>query len=136
MLITIVVLALAALVPTLNTYVAQRQQLTALERSVAGKEQQVEDLQRQVQRWEDPAFVQAQARERLLFAMPGETQYRLTDTSGREVPQTQAEIRAEQAAAGPWYSTLWESVEGASRLTPEDIPDPDRTQDPEQDDAP
>lgn len=127
-LITIVVIALAALVPTVNTYVAQRQQLTALEQRVSQQEQQVESLKRQVQRWEDPAFVTAQARERLLFAMPGETQYRLTDTSGRQIPQTDAEEAAAEKAKGPWYSTLWESVEGASRLTPTKLPDPTTTE--------
>ena len=55
--------------------------------------------------------------------MPGETQYRLTDTSGQDVPLTEAQQAEEAAKEGAWYSTLWESVEGSSRLTPEDIPD-------------
>ncbi|MDN5600745.1 MAG: septum formation initiator family protein, partial [Brachybacterium sp.] len=59
----------------------------------------------------------------LLFAMPGETQYRLTDTSGQDVPLTEAERAEEAAKDGEWFSVLWESVEGSSRLTPEDIPD-------------
>ena len=119
------VLALAALVPVLNSYVAQRQQLSELQTQVERQQQDVENLQRQVDRWEDPAYVAAQARERLLFAMPGETQYRLTDTSGREIPQTEKEIAAARTAKGEWFSTLWKSVEGSSRLTPDDIPDPD-----------
>ncbi|WP_157975823.1 septum formation initiator family protein [Brachybacterium sp. YJGR34] len=122
-LVALVVVALAALVPTVNSYVAQRQQLSELQAQVAGQEQDVEELRDQVARWEDPAYVSARARERLLFAMPGETQYRLTDTSGRDVPLTEAEQAAEEAKEGAWFSTLWESVEGASRLTPEDIPD-------------
>ncbi|MGO1286697.1 MAG: septum formation initiator family protein, partial [Brachybacterium sp.] len=83
-LIALVVVALAALVPTVNSYVAQRQQLSDLRTQVSQQEQQVEDLRTQVARWEDPAYVAARARERLLFAMPGETQYRLTDTSGQD----------------------------------------------------
>jgi hypothetical protein len=108
-LVTLVVVALAALVPTVNSYVAQRQKLS--------------ELQSQVARWEDPTYVAARARERLLFAMPGETQYRLTDTSGQDVPLTEAQQQEEAAKEGEWYSTLWESLEGSSRLTPEDIPD-------------
>ena len=122
-LVTLVVVALAALVPTVNSYVAQRQQLAELRSQVEGQEQEVEDLRQQVDRWEDPAYVTARARERLLFAMPGETQYRLTDTSGREVPLTEAEQAAEEAREGEWFSTLWTSVEGSSRLTADDIPD-------------
>lgn len=117
------VVALAALVPTVNTYVAQRQKLGELQAQVDRQEQQVDSLREQVARWEDPAFVAARARERLLFAMPGETQYRLTDTSGRDVPLTEAEQAQEAAKEGEWFSVLWESVEGSSRLTPEDIPD-------------
>lgn len=117
------VVALAALVPTVNSYVSQRQQLADLRSQVSQQEQQVENLRTQVGRWEDPAYVAARARERLLFAMPGETQYRLTDTSGRDVPLTEAEQAAEEAKEGEWFSVLWESVEGSSRLTPEDIPD-------------
>src|SRR5699024_1992646 len=108
-LVTLVVVALAALVPTVNSYVAQRQQLAELRSQVEGQEQEVEDLRQQVDRWEDPAYVTARARERLLFAMPGETQYRLTDTSGREVPLTEAEQAAEEAREGEWFSTLWTS---------------------------
>ncbi|MDN5687172.1 MAG: septum formation initiator family protein [Brachybacterium sp.] len=122
-LVALVVIALAALVPTINSYVAQRQQLSELQTQVEKQEQDVQTLREQVARWEDPAFVAARARERLLFAMPGETQYRLTDTSGQDVPLTEAEQAAEKAQEGEWFSTLWKSVEGAGRLTPEDIPD-------------
>ncbi|EWS80506.1 septum formation initiator [Brachybacterium phenoliresistens] len=123
-LITVLVIALAVVVPTLNTYISQRQQLIALQQQVAQQEASVEQLQQDVDRWEDPTFVAAQARERLLFAMPGETQYRLTDTSGKDVPLTEQEQTAQEAAQGDWFSMMWESVEGASRLSPEDIPDP------------
>ena len=122
-LVALVVIALAALVPTVNTYAAQRQELAELRAQVGQQEQQVDDLREQVARWEDPTYVAARARERLLFAMPGETQYRLTDTSGRDVPLTEAERAQEEAKDGEWFSVLWESLEGSSRVTPEDIPD-------------
>lgn len=126
-LVSLIVIALAALVPAVNNYVAQRQQLAALRAEVELQQSEVEDLRVQVEQWEDPAYVAARARERLLFAMPGETQYRLTDTSGRDVPLTEAQQAAEAAREGEWFSTLWASVEGASRLTAEDIPEDDTT---------
>ena len=138
-LVALVVIALAALVPTLNSYVAQRQQLSELRAQVSQQEQQVEEMRVQVARWEDPTYVAARARERLLFAMPGETQYRLTDTSGQAVPLTEAQQAEEAAKEGEWFSTLWSSVEGASRLTADDIPDETGSTDddvPEQDPAP
>lgn len=131
MLVTLVVVALAALVPTVNSYVAQRQQLAALRDQVDSQQDDVDALQAEVDRWQDPAFVTAQARERLLFAMPGETQYRLTDTSGKDVPLTAEEQATEAAAGGEWFSTLWNSVEGASRLTADDIPEETGSDNPE-----
>lgn len=122
-LIALVVVALATLVPTVNRYVTQRQQLAAAEQQVAQQRQDVKDLEAAVARWDDPTFVAAQARERLLFAMPGETQYRLTDTSGKDVPTTEAEQEQAPAVEEDWYDTMWTSVEGSSRLRPEDIPD-------------
>jgi type II secretory pathway pseudopilin PulG len=102
-LIVLVVLALATLVPTINTYVAQQQQLHALQDQVSGQEAEIEDLQ-------------AQVRERLLFAMPGETQYRLMDASGADVPLTAAEQESlEKAQEADWFTALWDGVEGADR---------------------
>lgn len=122
-LIALIVVALATLVPTVNRYVVQRQQLATAQEQVAQRQSEVTDLQAAVTRWDDPAFVAAQARERLLFAMPGETQYRLTDTSGQDVPLTEGQQTAKAAQKQDWFDTMWTSVEGASRLRPEDIPD-------------
>lgn len=117
-LIAVIVVALATLVPTLNTFIAQRQQLASLQDQVSGQQDEVADLQAQVDRWDDPNYVAAQARERLLYAMPGETQYRLMDSSGNDVPLTEAQQKQAEASSGDWYTTLWSSVEGASRADP------------------
>lgn len=130
MLVAIIVIALATVVPTLNTYVAQRQQLGALQEQVAEQRSQLDEVQRRVDRWEDPTFVAAQARERLLYAMPGETQYRLMDSSGQAVPITQAQQEAAEAAQGEWFTTLWQSVEGASRAGTGDATGPASPTDP------
>ncbi len=134
-LIALIVVALATLVPTVNRYVVQRQQLATAQDQVAQQQSDVKDLQAQVDRWDDPTFVAAQARERLLFAMPGETQYRLTDTSGKDVPLTEDQQTQEAAKKQDWFDALWTSVEGSSRLRPEDIPDqtvtPESTQSPQ-----
>lgn len=124
-LIALIVVALATLVPTVNRYVTQRQQLAAAEQKVAQQRQDVEELTSDVRRWDDPTYVAAQARERLLFAMPGESQYRLTDTSGNDVPATEAEKQAAAPVREEWYDSVWTSVEGASRMRPEDIPESD-----------
>lgn len=111
-----------ALVPTVNGYVMQQQRLSTLRAQVAQQEREVEGLEAQVARWEDPTFVSAQARERLLFAYPGETQYRLTDSSGAEVPQTTQAAQAEQRAKTARFGTMWDSLVAASQAAPPEDP--------------
>ncbi|GAA1850541.1 septum formation initiator family protein [Microbacterium koreense] len=75
----LVVLAAFVLVPTLGTYIGQRQQIAALERAVAATEEEVAELEAERDRWRDPAYVTSQARERLYYVRPGEVVYLVDD---------------------------------------------------------
>ncbi len=121
-LVVVVVISLATLVPSLNEYVAQRQQIDAMRVKVEQQQKEVAQLNTDLKRWDDPAYIAAQARQRLLYAKPGETQYRLTDSSGKNVPLTEEQKAANEASKDEWYSTLWQSVEGASAVRAEDDP--------------
>jgi len=122
----VVVLALAVLLPSLRVYFAQQESLRELraERDLAATE--VEALTDDLARWDDPAFVVAQARERLAYVFPGETAYRVVD------PELVQPIDSEASGAIkppdttvklPWYATLWDSVEVAGNgPSPEPTP--------------
>ena len=71
----ILIVAVSVLAPGLRVLVEQQQQIAALEQAVAAQEAEVGELQQQLDRWADPAYVVAQARDRLLFAYPGESSY-------------------------------------------------------------
>jgi cell division protein FtsB len=71
----ILIVAVIVLAPGLRVLVEQQQQIAALEQAVAEQEAEVGQLQQQLDRWADPAYVVTQARERLLFAYPGESSY-------------------------------------------------------------
>ncbi|WP_405375427.1 MULTISPECIES: septum formation initiator family protein [unclassified Microbacterium] len=71
----LVVLAALVLVPTVGTYVEQRQQIAALERSVEATRDEVAALETQREQWKDEAYITAQARERLYYRRPGEVVY-------------------------------------------------------------
>lgn len=75
----LVVLAAFVLVPTVGTYVAQRQQIAALEETVQLTQQQVHDLEAERERWGDEAYITSQARERLYYVKPGEIVYLIDD---------------------------------------------------------
>lgn len=77
-----VMLGVSVLAPTLQQFVAQRQKIADLHEHIATAEAEIAELQTEQARWNDPAYIQAQARGRLLFVKPGETTYLVTDSQG------------------------------------------------------
>ena len=75
----IIILAIVVLAPGVRTLVEQRQQIAELQAAVEQQEQTVEDLTEQRARWDDPAYIKAQARDRLFYVMPGEYPYLIID---------------------------------------------------------
>lgn len=116
-LFVVVLMAFIVLAPTLRAYVSQQEQTRDLAARIAASEERAAVLQGEVEKWDDPAFVQARARERLGYVMPGETPYRVVDpqtVTGEEVPDANAEEGPVSVAQdGPWYLTVWDSVQVA-----------------------
>lgn len=108
---------LAALAVTLaipvRAWLSQRAEIAALESDVAAAKVRVADLQLQVEDWNDPAFVIAQARSRLHFVFPGEVGYVVLGSDDRPVA---ADPRPESRET-PWYSMLWDSTRQADQAT-------------------
>jgi cell division protein FtsB len=102
----LLILAVIVLAPNLRIFIEQRQQIAALEQQVAETGQSVDDLNEDVARWSDPAYIEAQARERLFYVYPGDISYlvvgdadTLTTTDGlpisNEIQTTQVDwVRA------------------------------------------
>lgn len=114
----VALVAFVVLAPTLRYAVAQQEQLRSLNAEVDGARTRNTDLQRRLELWQDPQYVQAQARDRLGYVMPGETPYIVVDpetvTGGESVADVEAAARvAARAAATPWYLRVWESVQVA-----------------------
>lgn len=111
----VVGLAFALVLPSVRVYLDQRAQINDLQAERDAAQTQVDDLNAQLERWNDPAFVVAQARERLAYVFPGETPYRVVDP---EVARPAAvgsvdAVRAGETGAteGPWYHTMWASIQ-------------------------
>ena len=75
LMLVILVLFVVVLAPSLRTLVQQQQQISSLRDEVERQEDDVQDLQDDVARWSDPAYIEAQARDRLLYVYPGEYSY-------------------------------------------------------------
>ena len=110
-----VAVVLAVLItPYLRAWLQQRSELTELRGQIAQAERDVSTLQAERLRWEDPAYVRSQARQRLNFVMPGETGYVLTgDIAAASKPVAESEDDADPAAGDVWYGKLWQSVQVA-----------------------
>jgi len=116
----VLVIILAALVvsyaSSLRAWVDQQQQMSALRSQQAEQRQRVGELQDEISRWNDPAFVKAQARERFGYVMPGEIGYVVIDD--RAVATTTKTPTTRSASATPWWQQLWGSVDAADTVTP------------------
>lgn len=73
--LALIVAALLVLAAPLKTLIEQRQQIAQLEASLTEAQDAVDDLNAEVARWSDPAYIQAQARERLYYILPGDISY-------------------------------------------------------------
>ena len=110
-------LAFVLLFPTVRAYLAQRADNARLVQQVALAREQNEGLESELERWNDPAYVAAQTRERLAFVLPGETAFRVVDPEIVPDPAAPAVVAAGSGPAlvpdgttTPWYTTIWESV--------------------------
>jgi len=68
----LVVASLVVLAPSLKTFVEQRQQIALLEQSVEDAQADVDELESEIDRWSDPAYIESQARDRLYYVYPGD----------------------------------------------------------------
>lgn len=106
------------LAPYLRPWLAQRSDIAAQQAEVEELQRQVDQLQAERRRWTDPAYVKAQARERLNFVMPGELAYVVIDDDEQAPeadPARQAALDAGRIGGRPWYDVLWQSVQLAGR---------------------
>jgi cell division protein FtsB len=75
----LVILAVVVLAPSLKLLVEQQQEMAALEAEVGEQRDSVNNLEDEVARWSDPAYIEAEARDRLLYVYPGEYSYLVID---------------------------------------------------------
>ena len=115
--LVLVAVAVSLLVP-IRQYLAQRADIAALRAGVADERDRVASLQSERERWQDPAYVQQQARERLHFVMPGETAYIvLGQPKAPEASAATTGPGVTEAKDRTWYAGLWDSVRAADAGT-------------------
>lgn len=115
-------LTVAGPVRTYFSQQAERNQLAAAESQLRA---QISTLEEKKRRLADPAYIAAQARERLGFVMPGDIPYQI------QLPNTPVETQATPQGPAinnnPWYTNLWHNIADSPAAVPEppaDAPPP------------
>ncbi len=109
------VLALTLAYP-LRLYLQQREEIVELSARSAEQQQHLDELRRTAARYDDPAWVQDEARRRLHYLHPGEKAYLMP----AEVEPSASPLAAAGVAAGrpAWYGRLWSELSGMAMSAP------------------
>ena len=78
----IVLAGVVQLLATAHTYAVNVGELNTLKAQEAALSEKKEDIENDIQRWNDKAYVISQARERLGFVFPGETSVMVLNSDG------------------------------------------------------
>lgn len=107
----LVIMGAFILVPSASSYIDMRQQVAQAKAGVALTEDEIAGLERERERWHDPAFITSEARERLYYVKPGEVVYLIEDDVERddeaEPDPVDADVEEEN---GDWMSTMLTSI--------------------------
>lgn len=116
------------LAPNVHTFVTQRTEIAQLREDISARQAQQDAYASELQRWDDPAYIKQQARDRVSMLMPGETGYWVY--GGDDIEGAQNSVDAAKAAAveattakkatevteDPWVDSLWESVKKSAQV--------------------
>ncbi len=100
-------------------YVLQRAEIAKLQEERQSSEQNVSDLEQRHEQLQDPTHIEREARDRLHYQYPGESNYVIVGDDDEDEQQEATE------ETDPWFTRLWQSVEEADQVTEqqEEIPE-------------
>ena len=108
-----------------RTYFAQRTEMEQLAATEAALRRQISDLQQQKDKLNDPAYIAAQARQRLGFVKPGDIPFQVQLPPGAATAGSPSGDAAKPANNDPWYTSLWHTIADAPHLPPAQAPAPE-----------
>ena len=113
-LVLVVAVLMVSYASSLRAYLQQRAHINDLKAAIAQHEADIDELESEKARWDDPAYVRVQARERLGYVMPGEKAYLVLGEDGKPLqPAAELQDPTTVIASAPqaWWSDGWASVE-------------------------
>ena len=112
--LVLLVLGVLSLAPAVSTYLAQQRDIADVKAEVASQQADLKTLDAQRARWDDPAYVRAQAGSRLFYVTPGTTAYRVIHARATTEPATASTAQPDRT---PWTDALLRSLVAAGTTT-------------------
>ncbi|WP_432476780.1 FtsB family cell division protein [Nocardioides sp. GXQ0305] len=113
-LVLVVAVLAVSYASSMKAYLQQRAHIADLKEQIAERSADIDALEREKRRWNDEAFVRAQARDRFGYLMPGETAYVVLDEDGKPI-ETRSQLHDPDEVLReppkPWWEDAWTSVE-------------------------
>jgi cell division protein FtsB len=107
-----------------RTYFAQRTEMSQLTATEAALRRQITDLEQKKVKLGDPAYIAAQARERLGFVKPGDIPFQVQLPSAPGAVAAPGGDTAKPANSDPWYTSLWHTIADQPHLPPANVAPP------------
>ncbi len=128
-LVATVAVLVISFVSSFSVYLGQQKDIAAVKAEIADHQSEIGRLQDELGRWSDPAYVEAQARQRLGWVMPGEVGYRVIGADGQIIGGTDVTApAADEPTDQVWYEVLWSSLRTADQPVPVETAAPQPSQ--------
>jgi cell division protein FtsB len=114
----ILALLLAALVvsyaSSLRAWLEQHREISGLQSQIAATKDSVAQMRQEKARWHDPAYIEAQARERFAWVLPGEIGFTVIDGHGAPADNDLLDPAMSPSVGQDWWQRTWGSVLAAA----------------------
>lgn len=107
---------------SLRVYMRQSDQEAQARQQMAQRDAAIATLQDEVERWKDPNYVRAQARDRLGWVMPGEVGFRVIGPDGKPLGGGTTIQGTSALPAGEHETTWYERLDGSVAAADAPIP--------------
>lgn len=112
----LVVLLVVVLASPVHRFLASRSDVGSAARQLHDDRAELAKLRDELARYDDPGFIQREARAKLQYAMPGDTVYTVIRKGGRtEIEKTRTTPTQPELEGPSWNDRLMSSVRAAGR---------------------
>ncbi|MCW2817329.1 MAG: septum formation initiator family protein [Marmoricola sp.] len=110
-LVVVAVLLVVSYASSMRAYLQQRSHISDLNAQIARSEKDIAALEKEKGRWSDKAYIEAQARQRFGWVLPGETSYQVVGRDGKPL-STSGTLPDPSSVAKPLRDPWWQRVYG------------------------